>query len=410
MTFASGIYKQVAYKVETTFGTQPTASAAQSLRRVQSTLDLSKDTFQSNEIRTDLQVADYRHGVKRVKGAINGELQCKTYADFIAAAVKKDFAAGVSASAVGITIAGTYTGWTVTRAAGSYLTDGFKIGDVIRLSVGGLNAANISRNLMIIALTATIATCLTLNNSNAATGGTAMVAEGPISGCTVTVQGKKTYIPSTGHTDKSFTVEHFYSDITQSECFTGCKVDKISINLPPTGLATIGIDFVGQNLVTAASQYFTSPTAATTTSAMAAVNGVLRFNGATVAYVTGLSFSIDPGFTGDPVVGSNTVPALFAGTVNSSGQATAYFQDATLRDLFVNETECDLYCAFTADNTATADFVCFSMARIKVGGASKGDGQGGLVQTLPFKILKNTAGGSGIATEATTISVQDAQA
>ena len=410
MTLAAGLYKQLAYKVETTFGTQPTASAAQALRRVQSTLDLSKDTYQSNEIRTDLQVADYRHGVKRVKGAISGELQCKTYADFIAAAVKKDFAAGVSASAVGITIAGSYTGWTVTRSAGSYLTDGFKIGDVIRLSVGGLNAANISRNLMIIALTATVATCLTLNNSNAATGGTAMVAEGPITGCTVTVQGKKTFIPATGHTDKSFSVEHFYSDVTQSECFTGCKVDKISLNLPPTGLATIGIDFMGQNMITAASQYFTSPTAATTTAALAAVNGVLRFNGTTVAIVTGLTLSIDPGFTGDPVVGSNLVPNLFPGTVKVSGQATAYFQDATLRDLFVNETECDMYVAFTADNTAAADFITFGMARIKVGGASKSDGQGGLVQTLPFTVLKNNAGGTGIATEATTISIQDAQA
>ena len=410
MTLAAGLFKQVAYKVEVTFGTQPTASAAQALRRVSSSLDLSKDTYQSNEIRTDLQVADFRHGVRRVKGAINGELQCKTYADFIAAGVKKAFTTGVTASAVGVTIAGTYAGWTVTRAAGSYLTDGFKIGDVIRLSVGGLSANNINRNLLIIALTATVATCLTLNNSNAATGGTAMTAEGPISGTTVTVQGKKTFIPSTGHTDLSYSIEHFYSDITQSECFTGCKVDKISLNLPPTGMATIGIDFMGQNVVTAASQYFTSPTAATSTSALAAVNGVLRFNGATVAIVTGLTLSIDPGFTGDPVVGSNVVPNLFPGTIKVSGQATAYFQDATLRDLFVNETECDMYVAFTADNTAAADFMCFAMPRIKVGGASKNEGQGGLVQTMPFTVLKNTAGGTGIATEATTISIQDAQA
>ncbi len=410
MTLAAGLFKQVAYKVEATFGTQPTASAAQSLRRVTSSLDLTKDTYQSNEIRTDLQIADFRHGVRRGKGTINGELQCKTYADFFAAAVKKDFVAGVSVAAVGITIAGTYTGWTVTRSAGSYLTDGFKIGDVIRLSVGALNANNINRNLLIIALTATIATCLTLNNSNAATGGTAMTAEGPVTGCTVAVQGKKTFIPSSGHTDRSYTIEHFYSDIVQSECFTGCKVDKVSLNLPPTGMATIGIDFMGQNLITQASQYFTSPTAATTTSALAAVNGVLRLNGATVAIVTGLTLSIDPGFTGDPVVGSNVVPNLFPGTIKVSGQATAYFQDATLRDLFVNETECDMYVAFTADNTAAADFMNFSMPRIKVGGASKNDGQGGLVQTLPFTVLKNNAGGAGIATEATSISIQDAQA
>ena len=215
---------------------------------------------------------------------------------------------------------------------------------------------------------------------------------------------------ATGHTDRSYSIEHYYSDLTQSECFTGCKVDKVALNLPPTGMATIGIDFMGQNMITAASQYFTSPTAASTTSALAAVNGVVRLNGVTAAILTGLSISIDPGFTGDPVVGSNLVPNLFPGSINVTGQATAYFQDVTLRDVFVNETEVDLYCTFTADNTAAADFMAFGLPRIKLGGAAKNDGQGGLVQTMPWRALKNVAGGTGIATEATTISIQDAQA
>lgn len=403
MPNAAGLYKQVAYKVETTFGTLPTASAAQALRRVQSTLDMSKDTYQSNEIRTDLQVSDYRHGVRRVKGGINGELSCKTYADFIAAACKKAFTTGASATAASVTIAGSGPTYTLTRAAGSYLTDGFKVGDVIRLSVGTLNALNINKNLLITALTATVATVITLNAS-------ALVAEGPITGTTVTVQGKKTYVPTSGHTDLSFSIEHYYSDLVQSETFRGCKVDKVSFNLPPTGLATVAFDFMGQDVTTAAAQYFTSPTAVTSTGSLASVNGVVRLNGATVAILTGLSLNIDPTFTGDPVVGSNVVPALYPGTVNVTGQATAYFSDVTLRDVFVNETEVDLYAVFTSDNTASADFMAFALPRIKLGGAGKNDGQGGLVQTMPFRALFNKNGGTGIATEATTISVQDSAA
>lgn len=403
MTLAAGLFKQVAYKVESTFGTLPTASTAQALRRVQSSLDLTKDTYQSNEIRTDLQIADFRHGVRRVKGSVNGELSCKTYSDFIAAACKKAFVAGSSAAAASVTIAGAGPSYTVTRAAGSYLTDGFKIGDVIRLTVGTLNAANISKNLMITALTATIATVLVVN-------GTALVAEGPIAGTTVAVVGKKTWVPTTGHTDLSFSIEHFYSDLVQSETFRGCKVDKVAFALPPTGLATIGLDFMGQDVTTASSQYFTSPTAAPTTGALASVNGVVRVNGTTVAILTGLTLTIDPGFTGDAVVGSNVVPNLFAGTVHVSGSMTAYFLDTTLRDAFLNETEIDLAAVFTADGTAAADFLAFSVPRIKLSGAAKSDGQGGLVQTLPFTALYNKAGGTGISTEATTISVQDAQA
>lgn len=403
MTLAAGIFKQVAYKVESTYGTVPSAASAQSLRRVQSTLGLSKDTYKSNEIRSDMQVSDFRHGVRKVSGNIQGELSPKTYADFIAAALKRDFAAVTAITGASLTIAGSGPTYTVTRAAGSFLTDGVKIGDIIRLSVGSLNALNLAKNLMVTALTATVATVIVPNAS-------ALVAEGPIAGCTVTVTGKKTFIPTTGHTDKSWSIEHWHSDVSLSEVYSGCKVNKVAINLPPTGMATIAMDFMGKDITTAASQYFTSPTAATTTGVLAAVNGVLRVNGTTVAIITGLSVEISPEFTSAPVVGSNTISNIFPGTVKVSGQAVAQFQDATLRDVFINETEVDLYAVFTTTNDSAADFVQIALPRVKFGGASKNDGTGSIVQTIPFTALYNSTGGAGISKEATTISIQDSQA
>jgi hypothetical protein len=50
------------------------------------------------------------------------------------------------------------------------------------------------------------------------------------------------------------------------------------------------------------------------------------------------------------------------------------------------------------------------MPRVKMGGAGKNDGQGGLVQTMPFQMLKNLVGGAGTSTEATTLSIQDSAA
>lgn len=408
MPNAAGVYKQLAYKLETIYGTVPAAATAQSLRRVQSTLDLNKDMYKSNEIRTDFQTSDARHGVRRVKGAVSGELSAGTYKDFMAAALKRDFTAVAPIAAASLTIAvgavvnGIQT-YTVGRAAGSYITDGVKLGDVVRLSVGGLNAANINKNLFVTAETGPSITVVPLN-------GVALVAEGPITGCTVTVVGKKTFVPQTGHTDKSFSIEHFYSDAVLSEVFSGCKCDKVSLSLPPTGMATVALEFMGQDVTTAGAQYFTSPTAQSTTGTMAAVNGLVRVNGATVAILTGLTISIDPGFSGDPVVGSNKVPTLFAGTVDVTGQATAYFPDATLRDTFINEVEVDIVAVFTADNTANSDFFQIALPRCKMGGASKNDGQGGIVQTLPFTALLNKAGGPATNTELTTVSIQDSQA
>ncbi len=413
MPAASGTFKQVAYKINPgAYGAAPGQAAGQLLRRVQSTLDLTKETYESNEKRPDFQVADFRHGVRRVAGKITGELSCRTYADFFAMALKRNFTIGASAAAVSLTIAGAGPSYTVTRAAGSFLTDGFKVGDGIRLTVGVLNAANISKNLLIVGLTALVATVITMN-------GTALVAEGPITGCTVAVVGRKTFIPTTGHTDTDFALEHWFPDVPASELFLGCKIDKIAVGLPPTGMATIDMDVIGQDIaetaakrggVAPAVQYFTAPTALTATGSMAAVNGVCRVGGQSVANITGLSFEIDPTFTGDPVVGQNIVPQLFAGKVPVMGQLTAYFDNTALRDAFINETEIDLLAAFTADNTAAADFLAFVFPRIKVGGAAKNDEDGGLVQTLPFRALLNVAGGTGIATERTTFSIQDTQA
>jgi hypothetical protein len=237
-----------------------------------------------------------------------------------------------------------------------------------------------------------------------------LTAEGPIASATVTVVGKKTFVPQTGHTDKSFSIEHFFPANGQSEVFTGCKPTNIALELPPTGLATISIDITGKDIDATNAQYFTSPTALTSTTALAAVNGVARMNGSTIVNLTGLSMQIAAPQTGDPTVGSNTIAQQFPGRVIVSGQFTAYFDSVAQRDAFINETEIDLYAAFTADNTAAADFVAIGLPRIKLGTADKSDGETGIVQTFQFQALLNSAGGAGTATEKTTIQIQDSQA
>ena len=412
MPIAAGLFKQLAYKVETTFGVAPGQTGGQLLRRVQSTIDLSKEAYAANEKRPDLQIADYRHGVRSVAGQVQGELSPKTYSEIFGVLLKRDFATVAPLTGLSITVAGTGPAYTVTRAAGDFLTGGVKIGDVIRLTAGTFNANNLNKNLLVTGLTATIATVIVLNGST-------LTAEGPIASATITVVGKKTFIPTTGHTDKSIAFEHWYSDLAQSELFLGNKIGKASLSLPPTGLATVSFDVMGQDLadtatkrggIAASTQYFTTPTAVTTTGALAAVNGILRAGGVTVATVTGLTVEVNANYTGDPVVGDNTIPQLFPGKIGVTGQFTAYFESTTLRDVFVNETEIDLVGVFTSDNSATSDFVTCVVPRIKLGSASKDDGDGGIVQTFSFQALLNTAGGSGVKTEKTTFSMQDSAA
>lgn len=403
MTIATGVAKQLRYKAESTWGTAPGASGAQLLRRVTSNLSLKKQTYQSDEITSDYQIRDMRHGVRSVEGTINGQLSPATYKDFFAAAVRQDFAAVSAITGLSLTIATSGSFYTITRGSGSWITDGIKVGNVGRITAGSVNAANSNKNLMVVALTATVMTVDVLN-------GVAMVAEGPIASCTFAVTGKKAYVPASSHTDKSFSIEHWHSDINQSELFTGCKVNQLDIGLPPTGMATFAAQMMGKDITTNTSAYYSSPTAETTYGLLAAVNGGLYVSGTKVANVTGLSLSIKGNMSADPVVGSNVYPDIFEGRVLVDGSLSVFFEDGTWRDYFINETEAALCCAFTTGSSATADFIAFCMPRIKVGGAELDDGQKGLQRTLPFTALRNTSGGSGTNSEDTTIVVQDSAA
>lgn len=403
MGTGSGVYKQVTYKVETTYGVMPSAASGQSLRRVTSSLDLTKDTYQSNEIRPDFQVADFRHGLRKVGGSVSGELSAKTYGDFIAAAVKKDFVAGVGVTGASITVGGTTGAWTITRAAGSWLTDGVKIGDVVRLTAGAFNANNLNKNILVTAVTALALTGITLNGSN-------MTAEGPIASAALTVFGKKTMIPQSGHTDKSFSIEHWHPDVGAtgaSEVFTGCKVSKVTFTLPATGMATIAVEFSGKDATPGTAQYFTSPTPVTVTGVMAAVNGVVKVGSASGGTITSATIEISSAQSSEPGIGSNVADQAATGRVIVTGQVTAKFDSTALRDAFYNETETSAYFAFTADNTANSDFIAFAINRLKANGASKDDGEKILIQTIPFQALLNTDGGANQPEDLTTIAIQD---
>lgn len=412
MTIATGVAKSVAYKAETTWATAAGASGATYLRRVSCDLDQTKGVYESQEIRTDYQIADSRDGVKMAKGTLKGELSPGSYSALMAAALRKAFVAVSALTSLSITIAAgsTVNGvqeYTVTRASGSFLTDGLKIGNVIRLTAGSFTAGNLNNNLLIVALTATVATVIVLNGSS-------LTAEGPIASATVTMPGKKTYVPTTGHTDTSFTIEQRYSDVSQYETYLGCKVASMAIALPATGFATVDFGFMGQcrsSALSGSSAYFSSPSAASSTGLLTSNSGILIANGSPVAIVTGANLQYDGGMTAPAgVVGSNLIPAIFQGRAKFSGDFSPYFEDGTYRDLFDAETALDLMLCLTTGSANAADFMSLYLSNIKLGGASKDDGEKGLVQKVPFRALINSSGGSGTAYEQSTISIHDSQA
>lgn len=402
MPIAKGVSKRVAYKKETAWGTLAGNTGSKYLRRVTADFTLTKDTYESNEIRTDYQVSDYRHGVRSVDGSLNGEFSPGSYSDFIASVVAKDFATVTPVSSLSLTIAASGALYTVTRAAGSWLTDGFEAGNIVRLSGGTLDANTVGNNLLVVSLTALALTVRVLNGST-------LAAQSAITGCTATVQGKKTFAPLTGHTDDSYTVEEWYSDILQSEVYTGCKVGSVAFQLPSTGLATIDVTFQGKDLAQkGVTQYFTSPTAAGTTGIFAAVNGAVVVNGVPAALITSADLTVERALEAATVVGSNTAADLFTGRIRVTGNISVYFQDAVYRDYFVDESEVSLVFALSSDNTKGSNAVSFVLPRVKLGSSGKSDTELGLITQHSFTALLNSVTTAGLP--ATTIQIQDTAA
>lgn len=400
MTIATGLFKVVSWKKETTWGSIAAATGPNgtSLPRTQSTLSLNKATYESQSIRPDAQVQDFRHGVRTVGGNINGEVQPKTFSSFLGSLLRGSWAAGVSKTNTEFgTLAAVASTAKLVVTTSDWVSQGFKVGDVIRLSGTTGNAAT---NFRILSF-ATSNTEAVVDPAPAD-----MAADASF---TVAVVGKKVFTPQSGLVDESYTFEHWFEDIAQSERFVGCKIASASINLPATGLGTIQVGILGKNMQSGTAQYFTSPTANGDYGITAAVNGAISVSGVNVANVTGISINIQGGLTSGAAVGSNVTPGIFPGIIRVNGQVSAYFQDATLRDIFVNETIAQLDVMLTSNGDANADFIKFFMPRVKLGGDNKDDGVAGLIETIPYTALIDTTGGTGTDTDKTTLVIQDTQ-
>lgn len=396
MATATGVGKVVVYKKETTFGAIPTATGGKVLRRVTANFNLTKETYESTEIRKDYQTADFRHGVRAVEGSLSGELSSGAYADFLASAVARDWTAITATTMGSATIAVSGAGFSITRTTGSFLTDGVRVGCTIRLT--GFATANKDKNLLIVALTGTVATVIPLN-------GIALTPETVASGGAYTVVGKTTYAPLAGHTDDSYTVEEFYSDVSRSSVTTGNKVNTVAVKLPATGLTTVDFGFMGQDLKKrGTSQYFTSPTAQGSNGIFAAVNGALIVNGVPVACITSVNLNINRNMTADAVVGSDIKPEIYKGRIGVDGDFSTLYQDDTFANIFNNETEISMVIALTESNLPTANFMTFTIPRIKLSTDTRDDGEKGIVSQNSFKALLGT-GANGF--EATTLMIQD---
>lgn len=85
MSFATGAFHALRYIPEVTRGVTPATPQTTALRHNSCTLELSKGTMQSQELRSDRQITDFRHGMQKVAGDIDFEVSWKEFDALLAA-------------------------------------------------------------------------------------------------------------------------------------------------------------------------------------------------------------------------------------------------------------------------------------------------------------------------------------
>lgn len=398
-TFARGVAKTVTINPETSFGIVG-AGTGQLLRRTSSDLNLSVAQVQSQEILQSQQVRDQRNGPRQVQGTLAGQLSPSTYSMLFEGLLRSTFAPVmplVNFTDTAATLDGNQN--VVVTTSGGNFAQRFRNGDMLRVSgLIGASAVNNFDDARVIAVSAGSMTLSVPKGSAAWTTGQTN---------TFTLPGKKLFIPATGQLNKSFSLEHWYSDIGESELFLGCKVTQISLNIPASGFVTVQASVSGQDMNKTTVQAFPAPAPLSSTTGLTATTGKVSYNGAAIAYISAMSVQIVSSVGNDPVVGSNIVPEIFLGTLMVRGSISAMTTSDSLTADFLNENEVSLSVLMTTGPADNAEFMSIHMPRVKLISSTKNDSDKAIMRSFNFVALENTGSASGH--DLTSIVVQDSQ-
>ena len=187
-----------------------------------------------------------------------------------------------------------------------------------------------------------------------------------------------------GTTFKSFSFEDGALDINQYRVFSGCAINSMSMSIQPNQIVTATFDVLGAGAATVSGTSIdATPTEVTSDTPFDSFSGTIQEGGSTIAIVSSLEFTVDNSLNLPFVVGSDTAPQMEFGRGRVTGTITAYFENATLLNKFINETESSL--KFTLDGTT--DYI-FDFPRVKYnGGDIPLDNEQSRLVTLPFVAL-----------------------
>lgn len=307
---------------ESTWGTTP-ASALEAIRFAGEGLGQATSSTQSNEINSNRDISSIVRTEVNADGDINGEIAYGTLHTPLTAAMMGDWTAPVSTAA---NLAAVASGNKYTRAAGSFVSDGWVVG------MWGL------------------ASTFTTPGNNGLFQVTSVSAlELAVTGLTLADEGsasralKNSGMIRNGATLKSFTIEKKFTDIASMfHVFRGMCCNTFGISVQVGSIATWTSAWMGKKAEELGATVGTGgPTAANTNDVMNAIDNVtgIREGGALFDMnVTAFSANVNNNLRAQRAWGSPQAFGIGMGRFMLEGSLTAYFEDSTLFQKYLDFT------------------------------------------------------------------------
>lgn len=333
MAFAQANSCSVRYSKETLWAEDPSTPTMTEVKFTGESLSHSKDTVQSNVIRTDRMRDDLLQVGVGADGDINIELAYTDFDDFLVGLCGgTEFTTSTSGTTT-TTVAATAR--TFTRTTGSYITDGFVVGQWVKWT-GFTNAGN-AGPYRITTLTATVMTV--------ADPETHLVDEAG-SGDEVCA-GK---MLRNGGTLGSFLIEKAFTDITKFVYFVGCMVSQIQFNITAKEIVTGTISLMGKKGASSDTTVSGSVTPAGTKTALTAsanVGHIYEDNTLFASFIRSLQFTANNNLRAQDAVGDVAHVGLAPGFFEVRGTIEFYLSDLAMYQKMENHTPFSLSMRFT---------------------------------------------------------------
>jgi len=206
-------------------------------------------------------------------------------------------------------------------------------------------------------------------------------------------------IVKVGSSRRSFTFERNFKDITAGDFhyYQGMEVSSVSISVAPDAMVGVTYGFVGKSLTVsdAIDSHGSDTAVAAAIKPFDSFSAVIKEAGSTVANVTGLEITIENGLAPAFIIGSKFTSRPALGKCRVTGNLTAFFEDKTLLNKFLDEDESSLEITFT-DGTNSLKI---AIPRIKFNsGQTDVSGEEQISLGMDFQALYDS-------TSATTISI-----